>query len=261
MRIKQNLLIFCCLFIYNTSFAQISPPGLGKAKTASWLAVGLKRNLDSLKKKSALTYVGLGTISDPQGNSNPFQKQAILVLNHERYNHFAKHWQYSYALSYRRQNSFESDAPYAKDGLEQEFRLYGRISYLLKQGDWKWTNTWRQEFRKFLDADFHKAEENLQFRSRLKSQLSYDLGSAGQKLTLSAEALLASSLMNDPNPYWKPLKFKESRFAFYYSRNIPKIPISMDLGYMNDLIITDHSPVDVHYIALDLIWNLPFKKY
>lgn len=76
------------------------------------------------------------------------------------------------------------------------------------------TNTWRQEFRKFFDADFHNAEEDLQFRSLLKSQLSYDLGSARQKVTLSAEALLASALMNEPSAYWKPLKFKESRFAF-----------------------------------------------
>lgn len=258
--IRKISLLVLTLFVVSNLKAQISPPGLGKAKTASWFAVGLRQNLDSLKKKSALTYVGYGMVSDPEGNSNPFKKQAILVLNHERYNQFAKHWQYSYALSYRRQDSYKDVAPYSYDGTEQEFRLYGRISYILSNSKWKWTNTTRQEFRKYFTADFTKADENLQFRTRLKSQLAYDLGADDQKLILSAEALFATSLMNYPTSKWKSFQYKESRFALYYSRKLPNTPITMDLGYMNNLIKTSSGPVDVSYVALDLIWNLPYKK-
>lgn len=261
MQLKHYLLVIAVLFFNQLSFAQISPPGLGKAKTAAWLAIGIKQKLDSLNKKSALTYLGIGTVSNPQSDANFFRKQAIFVLNHERYNHFAKHWQYSYALSYRRQNSFSNNSPFEKDGLEQEFRLYGRVSYLLENNKWKWSNTLRQEFRKYFLPDFSPAEENLQFRTRLKSQIAYDLGSYGQKIMLSAEALFASSLMNEPLRHWNSLQYKESRFAFYYARKIPKTPITMDLGYMNNLIKTGNKPIDVHYIALDLIWNLPYKAH
>jgi hypothetical protein len=37
---------------------------------------------------------------------------------------------------------------------------------------------------------------------------------------------------------------------------------SMDIGYMDDLISGSHSASKggVHYLAADLIWNLPYKK-
>lgn len=143
-------LLFLIISPFLLLHAQISPPGLGKAKTASWSAIGLKRQLDSTGTKEALTYLGLGTKSTPD-DSNPFHKQAILVLNHEVYHKFAKNQQYSYALSYRRQNVYDADAPYHGEGVEQEFRLYGRYAYTFRFGErWKWKNTVRQEFRKFL---------------------------------------------------------------------------------------------------------------
>ncbi|ULT23941.1 hypothetical protein KUH03_33210 [Sphingobacterium sp. E70] len=49
----------------NTVYGQVSPPGLGKAKTASWSVLGLRRKLDSAGTKEALTYIGLGTKSTP----------------------------------------------------------------------------------------------------------------------------------------------------------------------------------------------------
>ncbi|WP_333621834.1 hypothetical protein [Sphingobacterium multivorum] len=102
----------------NTVYGQVSPPGLGKARTASWSVLGLRRKLDSAGTKEALTYIGLGTKSTPD-DSNPFHKQAIWVLNHEVYHKFAKNQQYSYALSYRRQNVYDEAAPYHNEGVEQ----------------------------------------------------------------------------------------------------------------------------------------------
>ncbi|WP_031289906.1 hypothetical protein, partial [Sphingobacterium sp. IITKGP-BTPF85] len=54
-------LLFLVISPFLLLHAQISPPGLGKAKTASWSAIGLKRQLDSTGTKEALTYLGLGT--------------------------------------------------------------------------------------------------------------------------------------------------------------------------------------------------------
>lgn len=243
--------------------AQISPPGLGDANTAFWSAFGVKRQLDSLGKKQSLSYIALGRKSSPD-NDNLFSKQAIMVLNHEVYHSFAPHQQYSYALSYRRQPKYESDSPYEKEGTEQEFRIYGRYAYTFNFGKrWKLKNTVRQEFRKFFDADFNKAEENFQLRTRIKSQLTYSLSSKNnQKLALSAEGLFSASYLNDQDHGWTPFGYREMRIAAYYMFSIPHSPFTVDIGYMDDLIRDSRSikKGGVHYLAADLIWNLPYKK-
>ncbi|MGJ1408590.1 DUF2490 domain-containing protein [Sphingobacterium thalpophilum] len=243
------------------AYAQVSPPGLGKAKTASWWVLGLKRKLDSAGTKEALTYIGLGTKSTPD-DADPFHKQAIWVLNHEVYHKFAPNQQYSYALSYRRQSVYDDLPPYSNQGVEQEFRLYGRYAYTFELAQrWKWKNTLRQEFRKFFTANFHKAEENFQLRTRLKSQVNFRISDRNkQELALSAEGLLAISRMNEPE-VWTSFGYKETRLAFYYMTDIPKTPLRLDIGYMNDLIRGyDKGGFGVHYLAVDLIWNLPYHK-
>ncbi|MBV8326262.1 DUF2490 domain-containing protein [Chryseobacterium sp.] len=243
--------------------AQISPPGLGDANTAFWSAFGVKRTLDSLGKKQTLDYIGIGRKSSPD-NDNLFSKQAIFVFNHEFYHSFAPHQQYSYALSYRRQPQYETNAPYEKEGIEQEFRAYGRYAYTFDFGKkWKLKNTVRQEFRKFFDADFKKVEEDFQLRTRIKSQLTYNLSSKNnQKLAVSAEALFSISHLNEPDPQWTAFGYREMRIAAYYMFSIPHSPFTVDIGYMDDLIRGSQSihKGGVHYLAADLIWNIPYKK-
>lgn len=250
-------------FMGNALQAQISPPGLGDAKTAFWSAFGVKRQLDSLGKKQSMSYIAIGRKSSPD-NENLFSKQAIFVLNHEVYNSFAPHQQYSYAISYRRQPQYESEAPYDKENTEQEFRVYGRYAYTFDLGKkLKLKNTVRQEFRKFFDADFHKVEEDFQLRTRLKSQLTYNLSPKNnQKLALSAEALFSISHLNEHDQHWNSFGYRELRLAAYYMFNIPHSPFTVDIGYMNDLIRGSRSihHGGVHYLAADLVWNIPYKK-
>ncbi len=243
--------------------AQISPPGLGDANTAFWSAFGVKRQLDSLGKKQALSYIAIGRKSSPDNNAL-FSRQAIFVLNHEVYHSFAPHQQYSYAISYRRQPQYESEAPYDKENTEQEFRIYGRYAYTFDLGEkLKLKNTVRQEFRKFFDADFHKVEEDFQLRTRIKSQLTYNLSPKNnQKLAISAEALFSISHLNEPAPEWGNFGYREMRIAAYYMFTIPNSPFTVDIGYMDDLIRGSRSihHGGVHYLAADLIWNIPYKK-
>ncbi|QWT88166.1 DUF2490 domain-containing protein [Chryseobacterium sp. PCH239] len=243
--------------------AQISPPGLGDANNASWGAFGVKRQLDSLGKKQALSYVAIGRKSSPD-NHNLFSKQAIIVLNHEVYHSFAPHQQYSYALSYRRQPQYESTAPYDKESTEQEFRIYGRYAYTFDLGrKWKLKSTIRQEFRKFFDADFYQVEEDFQLRTRIKNQLTYNLSPKNnQKLALSAEALFSISHLNEQDSEWSSFGYREMRIAAYYMFTIPNSPFTVDIGYMDDLIRDSRSihHGGVHYLAADLVWNIPYKK-
>lgn len=260
-KIFAVLIVLGC--IGTTIKAQISPPGLGDANNAFWGAFGIKQQLDSLGKKQALSYVAIGRKSSPD-HHNLFSKQAIIVLNHEVYHSFAPHQQYSYALSYRRQPQYESTAPYDKEYTEQEFRIYGRYAYTFDFGKrWKLKNVIRQEFRKFFDADFHKAEEDFQLRTRIKSQLTYNLSPKNnQKLALSAEALFSISHLNNADSEWTPFGYREMRIAAYYILTIPNSPFTVDLGYMDDLIRGSRSlhHGGVHYLAADLIWNIPYRK-
>lgn len=260
---KKIITLFTLAFIISYAKAQISPPGLGDAKTAFWSAFGVKHKLDSLGKKQSVSYIAIGRKSSPD-NDNLFSKQGIFVLNHEFYNSFAPHQQYSYAISYRRQAQYENISPYEKEATEQEIRLYGRYAYTFNFGEkWKLKNTVRQEFRKFFDANFNKTDENFQLRTRLKSQITYNLSKKNnQKLSLSAEALFAISYLNEPNPQWTSFSYKEMRFGAYYTFDIPNSPFTVDIGYMNDRIRGSKSVTKsgVHYLAADVIWNLPYKK-
>lgn len=262
--LRKVLIIFGILSCMGSVVnAQISPPGLGDANTAFWSAFGVKRELDSLGKKQTMSYIAIGRKSSPD-NDNLFSKQAIFVLNHEVYNSFAPHQQYSYAISYRRQPQYESDAPYEKENTEQEFRIYGRYAYTFNLGrKFKLKNTVRQEFRKFFDADFHKVEEDFQLRTRIKSQLTYNLSPTNnQKLAISAEALFSVSHLNEPEQHWNSFGYREMRLSAYYMFNIPHSPFTVDIGYMDDLIRDSKSihKGGVHYLAADLIWNIPYKK-
>src|SRR6478609_6797214 len=123
----SRLVTLVIVFIlWNTSLiAQISPPGLGVAHTAQWVALAVRQKLDSANTKQLVSYVGLGRISNPD-DYNPVEKSAIFVLNQEFYNQFREHWQYSLALSYRNQREYESVPPYEEGvpSAKQEFRIY-----------------------------------------------------------------------------------------------------------------------------------------
>lgn len=246
----------------HSSFAQLSPPGLGKAKTASWFAFGLKQSLDSMKRMESTTYIGMGRKSGLD-ESNPMSNFAILVINEEISNHFREHWIFSYALSYRRSNLFEPFAPYEdlNPAIEQEFRAYSRFSYVTGNDGIQWKNTMRQEFRKFYNSDFSNPDETFQLRTRFKTQLNIDLGTQKiHQIIGSAEILFSISKENYPENKWSKFGYKESRFGLYYSLSPRDIPFVFDFGYIHN-IIGRSDVVDVNYIALDIIWKNPFKKW
>ena len=243
--------ILFVLFIPNCN-AQLSPPGLGTTQSAFWGAVGVRQKLD--EKNTSVTYVGIGRISDPEGDANPFNKQSIIVLNQEFYHKLNTHWQYSYALSYRSQNQYSSKEPYKAESptTHQEFRGYGRLSYTAKTGSVNWKSTFREEIRKFYTPDFETVEDDFQLRSRFKTQATIPLDVYSESSLIgSAEALF--SISNDDTEGWGDFEYKESRFCLYYSYAPHSIPVTFDIGYMNDLIGHGHHIKDANYLAFDIV--------
>ncbi|NML70751.1 hypothetical protein HHL23_13240 [Chryseobacterium sp. RP-3-3] len=57
---KIIITVFLLIFMGGSVKAQISPPGLGDANAAFWSAFGVRRQLDCLGKKQALSYIALG---------------------------------------------------------------------------------------------------------------------------------------------------------------------------------------------------------
>ena len=253
MRVYVLCFWFSCFYCVFAQ-AQLSPPGLGESKTAFWSAVGVKQKLS--EKNSTTTYVGTGMISGME-ESNPFNAPSILVVNEEFYHKLNPKWKYSVALSYRRQNEYE-DAADVPAFIQQEVRLYARLSHTENYGSIKWTTTLRQEVRKFYDEHFGRVEDDLQLRTRFKTQLYIPLDNeAHNNLIGSAEALF--SIANDNREGWGDMKYKESRFSLYYSYSPNRLPVTLDVGYMNDLIGYGHDVTDVSYLAFDIIINDPFS--
>jgi hypothetical protein len=247
------------VFISN---AQISPPGLGETNTASWYAFGVRQSLDSASKIQSFSYAGLGRISGPESN-NPLNYQDILVLNQEFYHKFHTHWNYSLALSYRNQDEYGDGKSFNKisPAHKQEIRLYGRYMYELKIRNVKFVATYRQEFRSFFDPDFQQENNRYQLRSRFRLQTSITLDAHKiHRLTASAEALFSSTQSTLPENHWSTFSYKEARFCFYYSIDPKNSSFIYSIGYMNNLIGQGHLK-NVNYIALDVIWENPFKSF
>ncbi|MFZ1333082.1 MAG: hypothetical protein WAR83_12875, partial [Flavobacteriales bacterium] len=140
------------LFLVPTlqAVAQISPPGMGTTHIASWFAVGVKQQLDTLDTKQWSGYVGYGRKGDPD-EFVPFHRSGILVVTQEYQHRFRTHWQYAGGLSYRHQALYAKDAPFelSDPGAMEEIRFYAKYAYVHRIDRWKLSATLRQEIRKF----------------------------------------------------------------------------------------------------------------
>lgn len=258
---KRLKILLTFLIFSHIVLGQITPPGTGKANTANWLALGLRQELDTVpgNEWQSMTYVGFGQKSNPD-NNNPFYKPAIFILNQEFYHRFHKAWQYSVALSYRRQDEYLDISPYkhATPKIEQEFRAYGRFSYLLKSSRIEFIPTFRQDLRKFYAPDFDKTSEDFQFRSRFRLQFVFHLNkNKTQKLVANSEQLFSISKMTTANQ-WTNFGYRESRFSFYYSLSPKALPLTLNIGYMNNLV-GSKTVFDVHHFAFDIIVKNPIN--
>lgn len=250
--VLASLLMMSVWLFASTSAAQITPPGMGAADAAAWSALGLRESLDAEHRRAYLGYVGVGaTHAAPEHDS--FVTPSILVLNHELSDHFRPHWLASLGLSYRRQNAYEQHEPGVSEQKRlQELRLYGRYALVLDGARWKLQTTFRPELRGFVRPDFGPIAEPLQLRFRLKAQLRHTL-TGSHALVGSAEVLASTSRARSREARWGELAYRESRFALFYSFQ-PRDHLTVDVGYMNDLLGQGRARVDVHYLAVDLVW-------
>lgn len=250
------------VLIYSCASAQVSPPGLGKANNAFWSAIALRQDLDSAETWQSVTYIGHGRKSNPS-DRNLFSKNAIWVFNQEVYRAFGKNWRISFALSYRHESQFdESDGQFLISGqpYEHELRYYSRISKTWHFGRFKFVPTLRQEIRRFYEPGFKAADEQMQFRTRFRLQLTTDLTSDKvHRIVLGAESLFSGSIYKNHQQHG--FGYREARFTLYYSLDPPNFPVAVNVGYMNDLIGAAQV-TDVHYFCVDLIYDdlFPLKR-
>lgn len=245
---KNLLSIFTFLFFTFYTTAQISPPGLGHAKTASWFATGMRNKLST--KWESMSYLGVGLKTET--SINPVGKPIILVLNEEFYRKLKNSWNFSVALSFRNQRQ---KIPLSDQTVnQQEIRFYGRLFYVFKFSKLKMTPTVRQELRKFFFPKTLTDAESFALRSRLRLQLSMNLNQDASKKVIVSSEQLFSAEQNSISKQWGSLKYKESRFLIYYSVKPKKSSLTYDIGYMNNLVGGNH-PYDVSYLSLDLILN------
>ena len=241
--------------------AQINPPGLGTANTASWLAIGLRQSLDTVKEWESLTYIGWARKSEPD-NRDPFSKGAMFILNQEFYHLFHARWQYSFAASYRRQDEYSDEPPFGHEDppIRQEFRLYARLYYNVI--DWPRLKTaviLREDIRRYLNPGHSGQYQDLQLRTRFRLRITLSLNDKNsRKLIANSEQLFATS-RTSPQHSWSEFVYTESRFTFFYSHLLESAPVVFNIGYMNNLVGRE-SPFDVHFLALDIILVDPVSQ-
>ncbi len=261
MKKHRFINVLVLILVVRSTLGQITPPGMGKAKTGAWVAFGLKQQLDNQKKWQSMSYIGFARKSN-LNNYDPLFKPAFFILNQEFSHQFHKHWQYSLAVSYRRQYEYFYKPPYEPKtpSLKQEFRLYGRFSYLLKTTRFSFSSTFRQEVRKFYSPDFKIVSEDLQIRSRIRLQFTVNLNATKtHRLIAGSEQLFSISKDTRLNT-WTTFDYSDSRFSFYYSYSSQTQPFIFSVGYMNDLV-GKKAPFSAHYFGFDLILENPFKLH
>lgn len=249
------------LLLVGPLLAQSSPPGLGRAHTAFWCALGFRQQLDTLRRKQWTGYVGLGRKSDPD-DYRPLHRPAIIVVDQAFTHRFHRHWQYSLAVSYRQQDEYAAGAPFdhAEPGMRREFRGYGRFTFLMGRHRLKLAATLRQEVRLFYAPDLTPWEEDLELRTRFRLQGTWVLNTKGTtRLVVSGEPLFAAGREHEPGHPWVPVHYTESRFCCFLTTHPTPLPLEVGLGYMNDLV-APASPRDVHYVALSVVWEDPFGR-
>lgn len=260
--LKRFRFVFCLLCITHTVPAQVIPPGLGDTRTASWFALSFKQDLGAPEAKDwqSVTYLGAGTMSNPDSR-NPFDKPAIFIVNQEFKKRFQQHWEYTLAVSYRRQNEYADDPPYEKSdpAIKQEFRLYGRLSYTLKFSSAEITPALRQEIQRYYTPGFHNFPEIMRLRSRFRLKFSIPVDKDKKhRILLFSEQLFSTSQMNSTKQ-WTRFRYQDSRFSLYYSWSPADVPLTFNVGYMNNLKGTK-SPVSIHHFGLDISWHNPFQR-
>lgn len=254
--------ILSILFLFSISLkAQITPPGLGDTNAASWYAMGLRQKLNDDANFESMTYIGVG-LKSGEDNYDINSKLAIVVINQEFYHHIKNNWKVSYAVSYRNQKDYFKDenTNVNQTKVQQELRLYSRLSYSTSIGKVKLTQTARQELRKFVDNNWKNIDKSIQLRSRLKTQVALTVDRSKQHtLTAGAESLFSMS-RTDETKKWDKLKYKEARFTLFYTYRPKDTPVAISVGYMNNLI-KNKSTHSVHYASFDLVWEDPFHVF
>lgn len=255
--IERALLVIALLLEATPVAAQLSPPGLGEAETAAWMAAGVRQDIAT--RFDSVSYLGFGTISHPH-DADALRKPAMVVLNEEISDQFHPHWRYSLALSYRHQCLYADEPPYARAerGSRQELRVYGRLTHVFARGRFKLSDTIRPELRSFFAPGLHPYEdEPLQLRARARSQLAVALDAHAEHRVVGSAEVLASTAKERGR--WTSFAYRESRFCLYYSLARSGSSLVFDLGYMNNLIGYGGKLADVHYLAFDVVWKNPFS--
>lgn len=253
-KVMKRVILLMALCCSQAIFGQMTPPGLGSnSRMNLWFAIGLDQSLDSAKKFSSMTYVGIAGQSTVD-NANVFDRFGILVLNEEVKFKFRPDWSVSLAASYCHQNEYEKVSPYlaAEDKFKQEFRLYSRITKSWKK-KWIPSVAFRQEFRKFYNPEFREWKVSTAFRSRVKFQSEFPLSKNKHLAVLAGCEFLFSTEFEEETQQWEHFEYGETRLSAVLTYKSRDEKWTYGLGYMEDLLHVDEGKKAVGYITLSII--------
>lgn len=259
LRTPDRLICFFFLLTGGESpcISQLTPPGFDHTRLVSWEAVGLSQDLDSLDDKQVRVYTGLGRESQPD-DLNLYEKPGIWVLEGQYREKITPRLAVTTGLSYRLQHRYSGTIPYQHElpGRVNEIRFYGILTV---SENWKHLSvgiTMKQEARTFVVPAPYHPNPAFQLRTRLKTKLQVPVWKhRDHRVIFSQEVLFPVSFQNGN---WEHLHYSDLRLSLYYSVTLKKLPLLVEVGYMNELRGLKNKE-DISFFAMDLVWINPFK--
>lgn len=251
----RSFLTLLLIFSFSSSFAQLTPPGLGaNSKINGWFAVGLNQKLDSAGKFTSMSYFGIDGQS-AMNRYNVFDRLGIFVLNEEVKYRMKNNWSTSLALSYRQQNVFEDNSAFPElSNFKREFRVYGRFGKSWNSS-WKPSVTLRQEWRKFYTPEFENWKISSAFRTRLKFQSEINLVESKRLKAIFGLEFLFTTEYLESQKEWEHFSYSESRLSAFLSYTSKSKLVTYNLGMMDDILETNHHIREIPYLSFALVFN------
>lgn len=237
---KMNVLKLLLPFILiasgsNTALSQISPPGLDDTHAAVWMAVGIRQKISD--HWSTALYSGGSRKSDPD-NYSPVRKAAIFVINQETTYTFNPQWSVALCTSFRTQNQYQQEEPFAKDkpSIKKEIRYYSRIYFKENIRKLQLALSFRPEYRTYFAEQHHWNPIDTELRFRLKAQVSVPLGKSNvNQFILGEEILSATDHTVDNYAHWTHYALTEDRVSTFFRHVFKQPSIVTDVGVMHQI--------------------------
>ncbi len=245
-------ILLLALLIPFAGNGQITAPGQG-GDIVLWTALGANQAVGERSSVSAA--IACSAHNTPNERS-VFAMPGIFHARTEFATRLGNRFKIGIGSSYNKKFYRDETHPHYLN----EVRFYPKVSFSIGNSGWKFSQTFKTDFRFFSEPRFDGYGEPFEYRFRYQLKYARELGSFRHKLILINEFLAASDLQRKKG--FTDLVFREDRLSVYYRYTFPNKRMLLDVGLMNQFWRKNTEDPFQHTILLqcDLIINNIFNN-